>query len=173
MRNTLVLSLALALSTSASAQNQTFIGPGFAFGLTPPSKWTESRPDFAPVLFSPPGHNPDDSPTVIYVRAVAKAPLKIRNAAELNALDLREMRVSIPAVQSRKFGSIRAASGTSADVYEFVGGRYHEFVAYFDEGSTMMLFVLSSEASPPTASSTSAWKALVTSYRWLPELVGR
>lgn len=173
MRALLTLSVVVAVATAAHAEGQVYVGPGFGFGVTPPPQWTESRPSFAAVLFSPAGSAPDDSPTVIYVRPVAKAPLKVGNAAEMNALDLRGMKSKTPTVKSRKLDPIRSTGGSSAEVYEFTGGKYHELVAYADQGKTMVLFVLSSEKSPPTASDKNAWRELVRSYRWLPELTGR
>jgi hypothetical protein len=172
MRLFLIVGLAVLLMASARAENQTYIGPGYAFGIAPPLHWTKSQPNFAPVLLVPSGNNPSDSPTEIYVRPVLKAPLKVRTAAEMNALDLREMKARIPTVQSRRLQDIRTSTGATAEVYEFIGGRFHEFVAYFDEGNTIVLIVLSSEVSPSEKASKAAWESLVTSYRWLPELVG-
>jgi hypothetical protein len=157
----------------AMAGNLTFVGPGYGFGVAEPIGWLNSRSDFAAVLFHPKGTNPDSSPAVIYARAVIKASVNVRSVAELNALDLPGMREQWPKIQSKKVRSIKSLDGAEGAIYEFTGGNFHELVAYFDQGKTIVLFVLSSEGKPPSQDARKTWNAMTTSYRWLPELAGQ
>ena len=163
----------LFLMMPAMAGNLTFVGPGYGFGVAEPDGWLNLRSDFAAVLFHPKGTNPDSSPIVIYARAVIKTTVKVGSIAELNALDLKGMRGQWPKVQSKKVSSIRSLDGAEGAIYEFTGGNFHELVAYFDQDKTIVLFVLSSEGKPPAQDARKTWKAMTTSYRWLPELAGR
>ena len=157
----------------AAAGNLTFFGPGYGFGVAEPIGWLKSRPDFAAVLFHPKGTNPDSSPVVIYARAVIKTAVKVGSIAELNALDLEGIRAQWPKIQAKKVSSMGSLDGAEGAIYEFTGGNFHELVAYFDQDKTIVMFILSSEGKPPSQDARKTWKAMTTSYRWLPELAGR
>lgn len=168
----LALWLCAVLANPVLAENLTFFGPGYGIGLSQPKGWLESQPSFAVVLFHPKGTTPDNSPVVIYARVVAKSEVNVKTVSELNKLDVDGMKNEWPRIASHAIGSARSVDGVEGSLYEFTGGRFHEFVAYFDQGNTVTLIVLSKEGFSPMPVEIKTWKALFASYRWLPELSG-
>jgi hypothetical protein len=167
------IAILFCICSISAAETQTYIGPGFAFAVNAPTTWIEARPSFAPVLFHLKGTTADASPTVIYVRPMDKASLGVKTARDVNALDLREMRKRWPSISSKQLAQVSSADKIIGEVFEFVGGQFHERVAYFDHGRTMVLIVLSTENPSLTTRDLGAWRSVVESYRWIPELAGR
>jgi hypothetical protein len=158
------------LSWAASGENEIFVGEGYAFGVSRPEGWVGVKPDFAPVLFHPAGSTVDSSLVVIYVRPVSKSKVGVTTPAQLNALDLRGMRTQWPNARSAKGEVLRTRAKTSVPTYSFTGGKYLELVAYVDHPKTITVIVLSAETKETFASSTAAFRHVVSSYQWLPEL---
>jgi hypothetical protein len=166
------ISLAAALASSGvgAADNQVFMGPGYAFGVSVPDEWVGEKPDFVPVLFHPSRFSGDTSPVVIYVRPISKAEVGAATPAQLNAIDLKRMRARWPQIRSAKAGELRARSKEKVPTYAFTGGKYFERVGYVDHPKTITVIVLSAETKESFSSSMVAFEYVVSSYQWLPEL---
>jgi hypothetical protein len=168
------LALLLASGTSFAAKAHkdplVTISPGFSFGVVTPDGWTRTKADFAPAVFHPSKYPYDRSPVILYVRSASKAELGVKTIAELNAFDLKEMRSQWPRISSKPQAIWPLPDGTSAPTYSFQGGQFQELVAYIEHPKSITVFVLSADTNPILKSSLPAFRALVESYRWLPEL---
>jgi hypothetical protein len=164
------LATTLVSSGASAAENQVFMGPGYAFGVSAPDGWVGEKPDFAPVLFHPSRFSGDVSPVVIYVRPVSKAEVGAATPAQLNAIDLKGMRAQWPQIRSGKAGELHVRSKEKVPTYNFSGGRYFERVAYVDHPKAITVIVLSAETKENFSSSVAAFEHVVSSYQWLPEL---
>ena len=167
----IVWAAVLAASGVKAAENQVFMGAGYAFGVSAPDGWVQEKPDFAPVLFHPARFSADASPVIIYVRPVLKNEAGAATPAQLNAIDLKGMRARWPRIRSARAGELRAHSKETVPTYTFTGGQYFERVGYVDHPKTIVVIVVSAETKESLASSMSAFEHVVASYQWLPELV--
>lgn len=146
------------------------ISTGFSFGIVTPDGWTRAKADIAPAVFYPSRYSFERSPVIMYVRSASKSELGIKSIAELNAFDLKGMRSQWPRITSKQQSTWSLRDGISAPTYGFEGGRFHELIAYIENPKSITVFVVSSETKPILNSSIPAFRALVESYHWLPEL---
>ena len=165
-----LLASGASIAAKADKDSLVTISPGFSFGVITPDGWTRTKADFAPAVFYPSKYSYDRSPVILYVRSASKAELGLKTIAELNAFDLKGMRSQWPRISSKAQAIWSLRDGTSAPTYSFEGGQFQELVAYIEHPKSITVFVLSADTNPILKSSLPAFRALVQSYRWLPEL---
>jgi hypothetical protein len=81
------------------------------------------------------------------------------------------MREQWPKVSSTKGEVLRSREKVPMPTYKFTGARHLELVAYAEHPKTITVIVLSAETKESFSSSIGAFRHVVSSYQWLPELV--
>jgi hypothetical protein len=162
----------LSCAVPADKDSGVIISPGFSFGITTPVGWLRTATDYSPAAFHPSQFAFDRSPVIIYVRSASKAGLRVKSIPELNAFDIKGMRVQWPKISSKPSDVWSLPKGLSAPTYRIGGGsyKYQEIVAYIEHPKSITVFVLSAESETLLTSSIKPFRALVESYHWLPEL---
>jgi hypothetical protein len=145
-------------------------GSGYEFEISAPKGWvldlTSGAPDGMDAQIYPQGSSFASSASVMFISALSKKMPGCESVAKLATADVNRAKKQFPNVVITRSDSLMTKGHKKAYVRNYASANF-QAVAYVDEDSTIVMFVLRSKDKIRFDNARYSLKDLVGSYKWL------
>ena len=156
-------------SDSTSGHGGNVKGNGYEFELKAPKGWVLDLASGASsgmvAQLYPDRSSFNTSPTVMFVTVVSKKTPGSETVSKLSTTNVNDAKKAMPNIMITRSDSLATNDGKKAYVRNF-GAAQFQSVAYVDEDSSIVVFILRSNAKNRFDNARYSFKDLIGSYSW-------